>query len=46
MKSRFAWASSLRFLLDGEVIRHDDTIRTLEMGDWDVIDCVQERIGC
>ena len=37
---------SLRFLLDGEYIDGNETIRTLELGDRDVIDCVQETTGC
>ena len=37
--------SSLRFLLDGQRIKHDDTPKTLELEDQDQIDCMLEQSG-
>jgi small ubiquitin-related modifier len=38
-------ASSLRFLLDGNRIKPDDTPQTLELNDLDQINCVLEQNG-
>ena len=35
----------VKFLFDGNRIRHEQTPKELEMEDGDVIDCVQEQIG-
>ena len=37
--------SSLRFLLDGDRIKPDDTPKTLELDDQDQIDCMLEQSG-
>ena len=38
-------ASSLRFLLDGERIKPDDTPKTLELNDQDQVDVMLEQTG-
>lgn len=38
-------SSSLRFLLDGERIKPDDTPKMLELDDQDQIDCMLEQTG-
>ena len=38
-------ASSLRFLLDGDRIDGNETVKTLELDDQDQIDCVLEQTG-
>ena len=37
--------SSLRFLLDGDRIKPDDTPKTMELDDQDQIDCMLEQSG-
>lgn len=37
--------SSLRFLLDGDRIKEDQTPKMLEMEDQDQIDCVLDQVG-
>ncbi|CAJ1966356.1 unnamed protein product [Cylindrotheca closterium] len=37
--------SSLRFLLDGDRIKDDQTPKMLEMEDQDQIDCVLDQVG-
>lgn len=37
--------SALRFLLDGERIKDDQTPKTLELEDNDQIDCMLEQVG-
>ena len=37
---------SFRFMLDGEVIRYDDTPESLELEDNDQIDCMIHQCGC
>ena len=37
--------SSLRFLLDGERINPEDTPKSLELEDQDLIDCLLEQYG-
>eukprot|EP00549_Striatella_unipunctata_P017910 CAMPEP_0118687794 /NCGR_PEP_ID=MMETSP0800-20121206/8576_1 /TAXON_ID=210618 ORGANISM="Striatella unipunctata, Strain CCMP2910" /NCGR_SAMPLE_ID=MMETSP0800 /ASSEMBLY_ACC=CAM_ASM_000638 /LENGTH=56 /DNA_ID=CAMNT_0006585009 /DNA_START=173 /DNA_END=343 /DNA_ORIENTATION=- len=38
-------ANSLRFLLDGERIKGDQTPKQLELEDQDQIDCMLEQMG-
>ena len=38
-------AKSLRFLLDGERIKDEDTPKQLELDDQDQIDCMLEQTG-
>ncbi|KAL3798993.1 hypothetical protein HJC23_005132 [Cyclotella cryptica] len=38
-------SSAIRFLLDGERVRPDDTPKMLELEDQDQIDCVLEQSG-
>lgn len=37
--------ASLRFLLDGERIKENDTPKTLELEDNDQVDCMLEQVG-
>ena len=37
--------TALRFLLDGERIKEDQTPKTLELEDNDQIDCMLEQVG-
>lgn len=38
-------ATSLRFMLDGEVVREDQTPKMLELEDNDQIDCFLAQVG-
>lgn len=44
-KQKGVQASSLRFLLDGDTIRPDSTVKMLELEDEDQIDVMLEQIG-
>jgi small ubiquitin-related modifier len=37
--------SSMRFVLDGDVVKGDQTPKMLELEDGDQIDCMLEQVG-
>lgn len=44
-KRKGVQASSLRFLMDGDRVKEDDTPLSLELEDQDMLDCVLEQVG-
>jgi len=44
-KRKGVQASSLRFLMDGDRVKEDDTPMSLELEDQDMLDCMLEQTG-
>jgi small ubiquitin-related modifier len=44
-KRKGVQASSLRFLMDGDRVKEDDTPMGLELEDQDMLDCMLEQTG-
>ena len=44
-KRKGVQASSLRFLMDGDRVKEDDTPLSLELEDQDMLDCMLEQTG-
>lgn len=44
-KRKGVQASSLRFLMDGDRVKEDDTPLSLDLEDQDMLDCMLEQTG-